>query len=184
MVELFEEAWPDFPPSDFELIRKPIDFLGINYYTRGIMKADPSNRVEKATRVRNARATHMTIGWEVFPQGLTDILLLVKERYGDLPLYITENGSTFYDPPVAEEGRLEDPLRVDYLKKHLAAIHAAIAAGVNLRGYFAWSLLDNFEWGEGYSKRFGIVHVDFSTQKRTFKNSARVYQDVIRSNGL
>ncbi len=184
MRVMFEEAWPEFPSSDFELIKQPLDFLGINYYTRGIMKADPEKPVEKATRVRNDHATHMTIGWEVFPQGLTDILLQVKERYGDILLYITENGSTFYDPPVAEEGRLEDPLRVDYLRKHLAAIHNAMEAGVNLRGYFAWSLLDNFEWSQGFSKRFGIVHVDYSTQKRTIKNSGRLYQDVIRRNGL
>ena len=184
MAEMFEDAWPEFPAEDFDSIRQPIDFLGINYYTRGIMKADPASHVEKATRVKNDYATHMTIGWEVFPQGLTDILLQVRNQYGDIPIYITENGSTFYDPPVAEDDRLEDPLRVSYLRKHLGAIHEAIAKGVNLKGYFAWSLLDNFEWGQGYSKRFGIVHVDFSTQKRTVKNSGRLYQEVIRNNGL
>ena len=184
MSEMFEDAWPEFPAEDFDSIRQPIDFLGINYYTRGIMKADPASHVEKATRVKNDYATHMTIGWEVFPQGLTDILLQVRNQYGDIPIYITENGSTFYDPPVAEDDRLEDPLRVSYLRKHLGAIHEAIAKGVNLKGYFAWSLLDNFEWGQGYSKRFGIVHVDFSTQKRTVKNSGRLYQEVIRNNGL
>ena len=184
MAEMFEDAWPEFPAEDFDSIRQPIDFLGINYYTRGIMKADPASHVEKATRVKNDYATHMTIGWEVFPQGLTDILLQVRNQYGDIPIYITENGSTFYDPPVAEDDRLEDPLRVSYLRKHLGAIHEAIGKGVNLKGYFAWSLLDNFEWGQGYSKRFGIVHVDFSTQKRTVKNSGRLYQEVIRNNGL
>jgi beta-glucosidase len=100
---------------------------------------------------------------------LTDTLVQVKERYGNLPLYVTENGAAFFDPPTAEGDRVEDPLRVDYLRKHIRAIHAALQSGVDLRGYFVWSLLDNLEWSLGYSKRFGIVHVDVATQKRTLK---------------
>ena len=121
--------------------------------------------------------------WEVFEQGLTDILLWVKKRYGDVPLYITENGAAFYDPPTRIDGRVEDPLRVDYLKRHLRALHAAIAQGVDVRGYMTWSLLDNLEWSLGYAKRFGIVHVDFETQERTPKDSAEYYSRVIASNG-
>jgi beta-glucosidase len=128
-------------------------------------------------------ATYTETGWEVFPQGLTDILVWVKQRYGNPPLYITENGAAFFDPPTAQDDRIDDPLRVDYLRKHVAAMHAAIEAGADLRGYFAWSLLDNFEWSLGYSKRFGIVHVDFETQKRTPKNSARLYSKIIASHG-
>jgi beta-glucosidase len=119
----------------------------------------------------------------VFPRGLCDTLKRVKERYGNPPLYVTENGAAFFDPPTADEGRVRDPLRVAYLRDHLRAVHDAIAAGVDVRGYFAWSLLDNFEWSLGYSKRFGIVHVDFATQARTPKDSARFYADVIATNG-
>ena len=133
--------------------------------------------------VRQAHATYSETGWEVFEQGFTDILLWVKQRYGDVPLYITENGSAFYDPPKAIDGRIEDPLRVDYLKRHLRAVHRAIAKGVDVRGYMSWSLLDNLEWSLGYAKRFGIVHVDFETQERTPKDSARLYSQVIASNG-
>ncbi|MEP6691767.1 MAG: family 1 glycosylhydrolase, partial [Gemmatimonadaceae bacterium] len=104
-------------------------------------------------------------------------------RYGDIPLYITENGAAFYDAPHAVDGRVDDPMRVWYLREHLRAARDAIAQGVNLRGYYAWSLLDNYEWSHGYSKRFGIVHVNFDTQERTPKASARFYSEVIRSNG-
>ncbi len=128
-------------------------------------------------------ATYTETGWEVFPQGLTDTLLWVKQRYGNPPVYITENGSAFYDPPVAEDGVIDDPLRVNYQKKHLRAVHEAIAQGCDVRGYMAWSLLDNLEWSLGFSKRFGIVHVDFATQKRTPKASARHYSKVIATNG-
>ena len=119
----------------------------------------------------------------MFPQGLTDTLTWVRDRYGNPPVYITENGSAFYDPPRAEGETLQDPLRVDYLHKHLRAVHTAIAQGCDVRGYMAWSLLDNLEWSLGFSKRFGIVHVDFATQKRTPKASARLYSEVIASNG-
>ncbi len=182
MPPLFGEAWPQCRDSDFKEIRQPIDFLGVNYYTRGITKHDPKKMIERADRVKNSRAAYTETGWEVFPQGLTDILVWVRERYGRMPLYITENGAAFYDPPTAE-GTVEDPLRVDYLRKHLRAAREAMQHGVDLRGYFVWSLLDNFEWALGYSKRFGIIHVDFETQKRTMKASAKFYADVIRSRG-
>jgi beta-glucosidase len=184
MAEMFGEAWPKFPEDDFELLQQPLDYVGINYYTRGLTKNDPSNVVEKATRVRNARAAYTETSWEVFPQGLTDILVWFTERYGRMPLYITENGAAFYDPPVASDGRVEDPLRVAYLRRHLHAVLDAIDRGADVRGYCVWSLLDNYEWALGYSKRFGIVHVDYETQKRTPKNSARFYADVIKANGV
>ena len=106
-----------------------------------------------------------------------------KGRYGATPLYITENGAAFYDPPVAEEDGVHDPLRVSYLKGHIAAISDAIAAGVDVRGYMLWSLFDNLEWSLGYSKRFGMIHVDFETQIRTPKDSAKLYSRIIASNG-
>ncbi|HUH94500.1 MAG TPA: GH1 family beta-glucosidase [Casimicrobiaceae bacterium] len=183
LEEIFGEAWPDWPDADFDLITQPIDFVGVNYYTRSVTRADAQAWPLRASGVRQPRATYTETGWEVFAQGLTDMLLRVKERYGSMPVYVTENGAAFFDPPTAEGDRVQDPLRVAYLRKHIAALHAAREAGVDVRGYFVWSLLDNLEWSLGYSKRFGIVHVDFATQKRTPKDSARFYAQVIASNG-
>jgi beta-glucosidase len=182
MREVFGEAWPDFPEADLKRIRQPIDFLGVNYYTRNVSKNDPVALPVRASAVRQTRHAYTETSWEVFPQGLTDTLVWVKEHYGDIPLYITENGAAFYDPPTAD-GEVQDPLRVDYFRTHLRAARQAMDRGVDLRGYFAWSLFDNLEWSLGFSKRFGIVHVDFETQKRTPKASARFYSEVIRTNG-
>ncbi len=183
MKEIFGEAWPEFPDGDFEGIARPVDFLGINYYKRGVMKADPASPYERATAVPQNGATVTTLGWEVHPSSLRDLLVRVSSEYTKLPLYVTENGAAFYDPPAAIRGRIEDPLRIDYLRTHLLACAEAIAGGVDLRGYFVWSLLDNFEWSQGFSQRFGIVHVNFATQERTLKESAKFYADVIRTNG-
>ena len=183
LAEVFGEAWPRWAADDLALIRQPIDFLGVNYYTRSVTRFDPRPWPLRAAPVPQKRATHTETGWEVFPPGLTRVLTWVKERYGNPPVYVTENGAAFFDPPSLDGDRVADPLRVDYLRKHLAAVHAAIAAGADVRGYFVWSLLDNFEWSAGYSKRFGIVHVDFETQTRTPKDSAGFYADVIASNG-
>ena len=183
LAPLFGEAWPDFAADDLAQIRRPIDFIGINYYKRGVTKNDPNKLIERASLVRQPQSIYTTTDWEVCPSGLTDVLLWVKERYGATPIYITENGAAFYDPPRATDGGINDPLRVDYLRSHIGAAHDAIARGVDLRGYFVWSLLDNFEWALGYSKRFGIVHVDYSTQTRTLKESAKFYREVIRTNG-
>jgi beta-glucosidase len=182
LAEVFGQAWPRHPASDFDQIRTPIDFLGVNYYTRGVMRQDLRRGFLQAARVVQKRHAHTETNWEVYAPGLTDILLWVRHRYGKVPLYVTENGAAFYDPPEVETS-YEDPLRVSYLAGHLAAARRAIEEGVDLRGYFAWSLLDNFEWSHGYSKRFGIVHVNYETQKRTPKMSARFYADVIRTNG-
>jgi beta-glucosidase len=183
LSEVFGEAWPDFAPAEVEAVREKIDFLGVNYYTRSVTKADPSAYPTRARSVPQKRHTHTQMNWEVYPDGLTDTLLRVKKRYGDIPLYVTENGSAFYDPPTADGNTLEDPLRVAYLRNHLRAAQRALEQGVDLRGYFVWSLLDNFEWSHGFSKRFGIVHVDYETQRRTPKSSARFYAEVIRTRG-
>jgi beta-glucosidase len=183
LQDIFGEAWPQWPADELAFIRQPIDFVGVNYYTRGVTRFDSLSWPLRASPVRQDRATYTETSWEVFPQGLTDTLTWVKTRYGNPPVYVTENGAAFYDPPVVAGDRLCDPLRVDYLRKHLKASHAALASGVDLRGYFAWSLLDNFEWSHGYSKRFGLVHVDFATQKRTPKDSAHFYSRVIESRG-
>jgi beta-glucosidase len=183
MKDIFGEAWPEFPAHDFELIGQKIDFLGINYYTRGVVRNDPTALPVRIAYVRQPEHAYTETGWEVHPPSLTRTLLWVTERYGRIPLYITENGAAFYDAPHAIDGKVNDPLRVWYYREHLKACRQAIANGVDLRGYFAWSLLDNYEWSLGYSKRFGIVHVNYQTQERTPKASALYYRDVIRSNG-
>ncbi|HSE52224.1 MAG TPA: family 1 glycosylhydrolase, partial [Gemmatimonadales bacterium] len=175
--------WPVFPEADFALISEPLDFLGINYYTRGVMRSDPEELPLRASKVRQERALHTTLDWEVYPATLTEVLAWVSKRYGPVPLYITENGAAFEDPPETDATLLPDPLRVQYLEDHLRAAHQALRQGVDLRGYFAWSLLDNFEWSAGYSHRFGLYHVNFATQQRTPKASARFYADVIASHG-
>jgi beta-glucosidase len=183
MKDIFGDAWPDFPADDFKLIGQKIDFLGINYYTRGVVRDDPSALPVRIVYVRQPEHAYTETGWEMHPPSLTRTLLWVTERYGRIPLYITENGAAFYDAPHSIDGRVDDPLRVWYYREHLKAAREAIAQGADLRGYFAWSLLDNYEWSLGYSKRFGIVHVNYATQERTPKASALYYRDVIRSNG-
>lgn len=179
MTEIFGEAWPTWPDRDLALIRQPIDFIGVNYYTRSVRRHDAKVYPLRAAVVRQPQSAYTETSWEVRPAAFTEILIWVRERYGNLPIYVMENGAAFYDPPVAEAGRVHDPLRVSYLRSHLRAAHAAIAAGVDLRGYMVWSLLDNLEWSLGFSKRFGIVHVDFQTQARVPKRSALWYRDFI-----
>ena len=171
MREIFGEAWPDWPADDYATIRQPIDFLGRNYYTRNVVKHDEASWPLKGIAgapdpvdLHGDRLGGLSAGPHRY-------LVWMKRHYGDLPIYITENGSAFYDPPKAENGRIADPLRADYLRKHLDAIRAAIGQGVDVRGYYAWSLMDNLEWSLGFSKRFGIVHVNFETLERTPKTA-------------
>jgi beta-glucosidase len=181
--EVFGEAWPEWPGEDFQTINRPIDFLGLNYYTRQVVRHDSDNYPLKAAKVRQKEATYTQTDWEVYPRALTHTLVWLKENYGNPPIYVTENVAAFYDPPRVEGERLEDPLRQSYLKKHLRAAHAALEAGVDLRGFFVWSLFDNLEWSMGYSIRFGLIHIDYSTQKRTRKGSADLYQRIIVTGG-
>ena len=182
LSEIYGAAWPGFPGADLARIRIPIDFLGINYYTRGVTRHDPAEIPLCASTVRVAGSEYTETGWEVRAESLVDVLLRVRSRYREIPIYVTENGAAFPDPPSVPEG-YQDPQRVGYLRDHLAALRRARALGVPVRGYFVWSLLDNLEWTHGFSKRFGIVHVDFETQRRTLKASARFYADVIRTRG-
>lgn len=183
LAEVFGEAWPQWPPEDLQLIKQPIDYIGVNYYTRSVVRSDPDAWPLRSAPVKQKQHTHMETGWEVYPQGLTDTLLWIRDNYGNPPVYITENGAAFFDPPQVEGAVLEDPLRVDYLRKHLTAVHEAIRRGADIRGYFVWSLFDNFEWAYGFSKRFGIVHMNYFTLQRTPKSSAHFYSKVIASNG-
>lgn len=181
--DVFDDAWPDFPSEDFSLTQQLVDFVGINYYTRSVVRHDRCAYPQIGRRVHQRHATHTETNWEVYEKGLKDTLVWFKHRYGNVPVYITENGAAFYDPPVADTDVVQDPLRVDYLRRHLRALHESIEAGVNVKGYYAWSLLDNLEWSLGFSKRFGLYHVDFATQKRTPKASAKFYANVIETNG-
>jgi beta-glucosidase len=181
--QMYGEAWPDHTPAELTCLQEPFDFLGINWYTGLDVRDDPSRPPQCVAEVPGERGEKMTTGWEVRPELLIETLTWVTQRYGKIPLYITENGAAFPDPDSATDGRVEDPLRTDYLRRHIAAIRRAMALGVDLRGYFVWSLMDNFEWASGYSHRMGLLHVDYETQQRTLKASGEFYRDVIRANG-
>jgi beta-glucosidase len=184
LQQVFGEAWPQWPAEDFDLIRTPIDFLGINYYTRSVTADDPTNLPVRARPVKQPGARYTDTGWEVYPPGLADTIDTIRARYGDRPLYITENGVALREPEHLPNGApLDDVDRVEYLRTHLAALAEAMGRGADVRGYFAWSLLDNFEWAHGFHKRFGLVHVDYTTLRRTPKRSARYYARVIASGG-
>lgn len=167
--------------GDLENISKPLDFLGLNYYTRVVLKAGSNHVPRVVSQVPESALTDM--GWEVFPQGMHGLLVRLHHDYGIQNIYVTENGAAYADGP-DENGHVDDRRRIEYMHGHLQAAWRAIRAGVPLRGYFAWSLLDNFEWAHGYTKRFGLVWVDYTTQKRIPKRSAAWYRDVIQANAL
>lgn len=183
LPKMFGAAWSEWTADELRHIHRPIDFVGVNYYLRLVVCDDPAGGFARARAVRQTNCPYTAMDWEIYPSGLVDTLQWVNDRYGNLPLYITENGAAFEDE-ITPNGTVNDFQRVEYLRGHLQAARRAIEAGVNLRGYFLWSLLDNFEWQCGYSKRFGIVRVDFENQRRIPKASARFYSDVIRTNGL
>jgi beta-glucosidase len=176
--------------GDLRKISAPLDFLGVNYYFRHTVRDAPG---EEAPGVPfadlNARpivphaAEKTAMGWPVDPEGLTEILVRIKEEYADVPIYVTENGRAVHDY-VDPEGGVDDEERISYLDAHFRAAREAMERGADLRGYMVWSFLDNFEWAEGYSKRFGLVFVDYGTQRRVPKASARWYSGVIGRNGL
>ncbi len=172
------EAW--LRDGDLETLQQPIDFLGVNHYTvQRVAAGEGPIGLEVVGAAPGDETTAM--GWSVAPQAFTRQLLEVKERYGNPPVVVTENGAAF-DDPAPEGGRVADPLRVDYLRRYLAALQGALAAGCDVRGYFVWTLVDNFEWAEGFGKRFGLVHLDRRTMQRTPKASYDFYREVIGSN--
>ncbi|MFG2041099.1 GH1 family beta-glucosidase [Dactylosporangium sp. NPDC048998] len=183
--------WHFVRPADLPVIAAPIDGVCVNYYQPDLVSAAPEGRLDHATPYPTAQAvqfhptpgpvTHM--GWSVDPTGLRDLLLRIRRDYGDRPIYVTENGAA-YDDSVGPDGGIDDPERIGYLRAHLAAVHEAITAGVDLRGYFVWSLLDNFEWAFGFSRRFGLIHVDYATLGRTVKASGRWYSEAIARNAI
>ncbi|GFZ87876.1 GH1 family beta-glucosidase [Nesterenkonia alkaliphila] len=195
--------WPTdlVQPGDLEVISAPIDVLGVNFYTGELLTgAEPDQAPAAAAAARaqgqpnpNVGSEHVgstrrglpqtAMGWEVYPQALRDLLVRLHTEYtaeAGVALYVTENGAA-YEDVVEPDGSVYDPQRLDYIRRHLHAVHEAIEQGADVRGYFVWSLLDNFEWAFGYSKRFGIIHVDYDTQVRTPKASAHWYAEVARS---
>jgi beta-glucosidase len=178
---LESEALPFVREGDMATIRTPMDFLGVNYYSRAVVKAGPDGNPVGADVIPEEKLTEM--GWEVYPQGLTDTLLRVHREYGPPSILITESGVAFPDM-AGKDGRVSDPRRVEFLRAHMAAAHRAIEDGVPLRGYFVWSLMDNFEWQHGYTKRFGLFRVDYDTLKRTPKESADWLRETVARNAV
>ncbi len=174
----------DFAPliagGDLAVIRQPIDFIGVNYYAPMYVRDAPQSLFGAWFGAVPAGTRFTAMGWPVEPGGLTDELIDLRDRYGNPEIYVTENGAC-YDDAIAADGLVHDAARVAYLREHLTAAQRALAAGVNLRGYFVWSLLDNFEWAEGYRRRFGVIHVDFATFKRTPKASYQWLAEFIRA---
>lgn len=165
-------------PGDLAVMSTPIDFLGLNYYSRTVVKAGADGAPQAVPMAPAHELTDM--GWEVYPQGLTQALERIHRDYAPRTIHVTENGAAFADAP-GETTSFADTRRVDFLHSHIAAAGDAIAAGIPLSGYFVWSLLDNFEWGEGLAKRFGLFHVDFATQRRTPRDSAHWYREYLSS---
>jgi beta-glucosidase len=202
MVELAAENGADFDvvePGDLAAISQPIDFLGVNYYMTSVIAdagrlqqarqagywVPPASKVRGSADVSVGRpeAERTATHWEVDPSGLTDVLVRVSEEYTKIPLYVTENGVAQHDY-VGPDGAVHDAGRARYLTQHMQAVKNAIDRGVDVKGYFVWSLLDNFEWASGYSMRFGLVWVDYPTGRRTPKDSYSWYRNVIAANGL
>jgi beta-glucosidase len=175
--------WGFVHDGDLAIIHQPFDFLGMNYYTRSVVELSPTKVFpsewpgSEHVRFMPRDLARTDMGWEIDPAGLADLLRRVHEEYGPIPLYITENGAAYPDA-------LDDRDRIGYLESHIRVCQEAVAAGIPLRGYFLWSLMDNFEWSWGYSKRFGIIQVDYESQARTPRASAHWYADLIRTGHL
>lgn len=181
-LQAFNTSMDCILPGDLEEIAVPIDFIGVNYYRRGVARSRTVPEAENLppTVFLNEEFTEM--GWEVCPEGLYDTLGRLHFDYGFPAIYITENGAAYKDEVV--DGQVDDPQRLSYIQRHLRQVQRAIASGIPIKGYFAWSMLDNFEWGFGYAKRFGLIYVDYQTQQRTLKSSAKWYGQVICQNAV
>ncbi len=178
MVKLYGVDAPEVLPGDMEQIQQPIDFLGVNNYRRSVVAAGSDLPPVNMKRV-NPPGEYTEMGWEVHPEGLYKILMWIHNNYPVGHIYITENGASFTDK-ITPDGKIHDERRAAYLMEHIKYAHKAMKEGVQLKGYFAWSTLDNFEWAYGYSRRFGVVYVDYATQKRTIKDSGYLLSDVAK----
>lgn len=170
---------PKMEAGDAAIIAAPVDFLGANYYYRMIIRQSPDGKFGTYETVNPEGAEYTEMGWEVYPKGLYDLLTRFHKEYQIPALYVTENGAAFQDT-VGEDGHVHDPRRLHYLSEHFTQAHTAMSEGAPLKGYFVWSLMDNFEWSLGYSKRFGIVYIDYPTQKRIIKDSGHWYRAAIK----
>lgn len=179
----YGKPMPFIQPGDLAVIAAPVDFLGLNNYSRNIMRSGAISEEENDPRTVFPNPDPTEMGWEVYPDGLLNVLARLHFEYKFPAIYITENGAAYPDQ-LGENGVVDDPARLAYLKAHIGAASRAIEMGVPLKGYFVWSLLDNFEWAFGYTKRFGIVYVDYETQQRYLKNSAHWYRRVIKANAI
>ncbi|SEG12556.1 beta-glucosidase [Actinacidiphila yanglinensis] len=177
MLDLYGVELP-VKDGDMESIAAPLDWLGLNYYFPQYITDDPTGQAPYAKMAYRPGVPRTAMDWEVDADGLESLLVRLAEEYGARKVFVTENGSAYRDV-VGADGQVDDPERTRYLEDHLAACARAVKRGVPLAGYFAWSLLDNFEWAYGYDKRFGLVHVDYTTQKRTIKGSGRRYADIV-----
>ena len=176
LYEHFAGSAPEIRDGDLGRIAQPLDFLGVNNYSRNLVQASPEG--EDPVNVHAPESQYTDMGWEVYPDGLHDLLLRLRNEYAPQAIYITENGAAFPDVR-GHDGQVRDPERQAYLASHIEAVGRAVEAGVPVRGYFVWTLLDNFEWAWGYWKRFGIVYVEFPTQERVPKQSFYWYRDFI-----
>ncbi|HEY0472623.1 MAG TPA: GH1 family beta-glucosidase [Kribbella sp.] len=179
MVETYGVELPE-QAGDAEIIAAPTDFVGLNYYFRQIIKADESVPLLGFSQVPGPNPEHTMLDWEVHPSGLEELILRLAKEYGAEKIYVTENGSAWIDQPDASFA-VEDPQRISYLEGHLAACVRAVQQGAPLAGYFAWSLMDNFEWAYGYAPRFGLSYVDYPTGARVMKTSGKRYAELIQS---
>ncbi|MFL6660459.1 MAG: family 1 glycosylhydrolase, partial [Massilia sp.] len=169
---------PVIEAGDMDAIAVATDFLGVNYYFPEVVRDDAEGGFLRTTVVLPEGRERTDFGWEVAPAGLTELMVRIARDYKPAAMYVTENGSCYDDHPDAD-GSVNDTARRDYLVRHLNAVRLARAEGVPVKGYFAWSLLDNFEWSEGYLRRFGLAYVDFTTQQRTLKLSGAWYRDFL-----
>ncbi len=178
MTRLYGRDAPEVIPGDMEQIQEPIDFLGVNNYRRSVVAAGTDLPPVNMRRV-SPPGEYTEMGWEIHPEGLYRILTWRHTNYPVPRVYVTENGASFTDT-VSPDGKIHDERRVAYLREHIRYAHRAMSEGVPLKGYFAWSTLDNFEWAYGYSRRFGVIHVDYETQKRTIKDSGYLLSEVAK----
>lgn len=183
LVEWFRAAGAEvhIEAGDMEIISEPIDMLGINYYNGSVARYDKNAGLMQCSTV-DVGYDHTDIGWPIYPQGFYTVLSYIQSLYGNIPIYITENGACYNDEPV--DGRVADQKRINYIHQHLIQLERCIASGIPVKGYYSWSLMDNYEWAYGYSMRFGLIHVDYKTLKRTKKDSYYWYQNTIANNGF
>jgi beta-glucosidase len=177
MLELYGQALPE-RAGDADIIAEPLDFLGVNYYFPMRIKADPTVATLGFRAVPPDGARQTAMGWEVRPQGLHELIMRLTKDYNPPAVYVTESGSAWVDEP-DEDGYVVDQERADYLCDHIDAVADAAGLGAPVKGFFAWSLLDNFEWSYGYWPRFGLAYVDYQTQRRTLKRSGEVYAELV-----